>query len=895
MRARLFANSTTGQLTTTLRGGSFVSPAIPEGADIELRLRLAEQIQDTGVLDKRAIHSISARIGWPDEAPAQGTYQLRIVHGAEDYTTADIAFDATATQVASAINASMAEATTDLKQATVTDYLGGYRIVFADKSVQPTLSCPDNALWPASFVDVDPIEWDGGWAFILDLHQTPVAESATFTNRVPSAPSITSVQTGSTTDGTAINEIQKLFIPPEFAGGTFQIVRGGVKSVPIPVPVANIGVIDAAMRPLADEGGTFAISQVDNGAYIEFRGTMAGAAQDLMTVAVFESPASEAVVHLATATDEMRTLMRGADDSDRIDVPLNLVVEVEREGASGTYDKLIWQQALTFIRPVSDDDHNVAAGLKWNQPRSKTDHLKQSADSLLLGSRAIQKKIGDGSATSFEINHNLAGTAQAFTVVAATDVFTAASHNLVNNDPVRVSTTDTLPAGIVSANTYWVIAATENTFQLSSTPGGSAIDVTTTGTGTHSVILDDGVVEYVGVEVWETAGDQARVSPEDYTVERTSANAITVAGFAAPPTANQYTVIIQVYGRPATYQAHQHPLDEVPEARARIEALEAAVAALQALAPSTLGRVQSLTGTYRRERAIPSFGEAYPLPPRSSLLFVPGQRIIDLSPADLPVRRRAPKLFPAVHDAVADALPTTGAGLSIAPAIPTSDDVGKIFQNQTGGSIFLSVPGGYTLPAQGFAATDGVTWFPMVQYGTGESSYYPALLERELFSETIEETDLVAGRVYEAQFALGLAALVGNTSVYTHVQIQIAQLTADTAPGTPGGNIAEEAYVETPVLDQRVTLTAMPIEDVYGYRVTRATNGDLTAEKLVFGRWTAATAPATARFAVRARLARFDTENSVTDPRGIIAYSGPRFDQGSTSQAGAGVGVSVIR
>jgi hypothetical protein len=76
-----------------------------------------------------------------------------------------------------------------------------------------------------------------------------------------------------------------------------------------------------------------------------------------------------------------------------------------------------------------------------------------------------------------------------FTVNAGTDVFTSEGHDFANNMEVRLFTTTTLPAGSALATSYYVIDADtgEGTFKLSATVGGASINVTDTGTGTHTV------------------------------------------------------------------------------------------------------------------------------------------------------------------------------------------------------------------------------------------------------------------------------------------------------------------------------------------------------------------------------------------------------------------------
>lgn len=78
---------------------------------------------------------------------------------------------------------------------------------------------------------------------------------------------------------------------------------------------------------------------------------------------------------------------------------------------------------------------------------------------------------------------------RSFTVDAGTDVFTSNGHPFVDGDLVLVSSTTTLPSPLVASTLYEVRDSTTSTFKLSSTAGGAALDITDTGTGTHSVLL----------------------------------------------------------------------------------------------------------------------------------------------------------------------------------------------------------------------------------------------------------------------------------------------------------------------------------------------------------------------------------------------------------------------
>lgn len=80
-----------------------------------------------------------------------------------------------------------------------------------------------------------------------------------------------------------------------------------------------------------------------------------------------------------------------------------------------------------------------------------------------------------------------------FTVLASTDVFTLTTTPMEfrNNTKVRVSTTGTLPTGLSDSTTYYVISAdpSAGTIQLSTSRGGSAVNCTDAGSGTHTIYV----------------------------------------------------------------------------------------------------------------------------------------------------------------------------------------------------------------------------------------------------------------------------------------------------------------------------------------------------------------------------------------------------------------------
>ena len=77
------------------------------------------------------------------------------------------------------------------------------------------------------------------------------------------------------------------------------------------------------------------------------------------------------------------------------------------------------------------------------------------------------------------------------------DKVALSGHGMVNGTRVRFSTTDTLPAGL-GAGDYYVRDTATNDFKVEATVGGGAVNITSAGTGTHTVkMMDRRYVEYL--------------------------------------------------------------------------------------------------------------------------------------------------------------------------------------------------------------------------------------------------------------------------------------------------------------------------------------------------------------------------------------------------------------
>lgn len=129
--------------------------------------------------------------------------------------------------------------------------------------------------------------------------------------------------------------------------------------------------------------------------------------------------------------------------------------------------------------------------------------------------------------------------------LASPAVFTLASHGLVNGRRLRLTTTGTLPTGLSAGVTYYVVNAAANTFNVALTSGGTAINTTGAGSGTHSMTYlysslpstDNWQLTQFGNNV---VAVQANVNPQ--TIDISTSNPFADLG-GSPPACRYATVV----------------------------------------------------------------------------------------------------------------------------------------------------------------------------------------------------------------------------------------------------------------------------------------------------------------------------------------------------------------
>ena len=77
---------------------------------------------------------------------------------------------------------------------------------------------------------------------------------------------------------------------------------------------------------------------------------------------------------------------------------------------------------------------------------------------------------------------------------STTDIITSVGNTVINGDSIEVWSDGTLPGGLSVSTRYWIINKSGSTFKLSLTRGGSAVDITSVGSGYHSYQTLDNII-----------------------------------------------------------------------------------------------------------------------------------------------------------------------------------------------------------------------------------------------------------------------------------------------------------------------------------------------------------------------------------------------------------------
>lgn len=750
-----------------LGGGEWTPPALDFGEQITLAMRFVRTVEGTTSEYPESVESARAAIGKIDARPESGTTKLQIGSGVQtsDNTTAEIHYNATAADWKAAIVAKTV--VTGIYGAPVVTMVdGSVLIVFGQGAEQVPMQLRNNRLRPTSFGQVKAWQEDGRWVHEIRLIQLPVEQTSDAPVVLPPSPSITQIQDGGTDGTVSWNEIQALYIPPEFRG-TYQLKMGYARTALLS---RSDGAEDIQTALAGIDEGFRVTNPLPNVAHIEFAGeNMAGLSQALLEVVVANAPAGDVTLTLDTERADLLALLRR---SPEVELTLSVWLEVTDTADDTVKEVAAFRVPITLRRPLHWDELAEVPNVDWLRRPSPTDYLHSSVQQTITGQQGYTETLGDGVLEEFTIDHNLDSAAL------------------------------------------------------------------------HLTIIDN------------NAGGAALVNGTDFTWTVDSNNAITVTMLTGAPAVDALFAVITAAGSVEALNNHLHTVEQITGLSTILDDLGGRLTDLEdRFPPDDTIQVPTVTGTMVIE--FPEMCEAL----FSGVDDLPADERVDA--ALLP--KRAARMLPAVHDvSTTDPLPTP-LPAAAAETVWVSDRKVLI----PGGGKIRSA---YVLN-DGHVASDGRMLYPATRQGETDS-YYPAAFERELWSIFITEKMLAVGKTLTVRFGVGTQLIAANSKAQWVLVIELGTA-PDEAVGDPDSSGVDlenvEWDTENPILSERLILMPGRIVHSAGCIIQRNEAALLCTRLMDFSSEAVnELAPATANFALRARLINFDTENRETEATGWV-------------------------
>lgn len=401
MKTLLTANLSTK--TVTSGGSAWDPPSYLFGETITIALRFAQDVDGQTVEPALNIQAIRAAIGLVDARPESGQFALQIGNGPQTAmnTTALIPHDASPTAFAAAINA-LEGVVSAYGPAQVTKSDGSWIIIFGDGSDEAPCRISDNSLWPVSAGQCNATLVDGVWRHELRLLQAPVAFTDTAEAILPDPPTITALQTGGSDGGFYWNEVQALYVPPDFRA-TY-ILRQGLF-----LRTSELNVNDTAetiQSALEEAFGTGNIKVSNTRPYtanIEFVGKLKGTPQVVLTVQAMNPPPGDLTFSLALDRDELAASLRRVPS---VTLPLEVRLWVKNQDDIVT-SHVAFHQEITILRPVVWPELALTPGIDWLRPPSPKTYIPFNRESIITGQQFYTEAVGDAEHTAFVLDHGL--------------------------------------------------------------------------------------------------------------------------------------------------------------------------------------------------------------------------------------------------------------------------------------------------------------------------------------------------------------------------------------------------------------------------------------------------------------------------------------------------------
>jgi hypothetical protein len=160
--------------------------------------------------------------------------------------------------------------------------------------------------------------------------------------------------------------------------------------------------------------------------------------------------------------------------------------------AKASFAAASWENNAGNVRIVGGAAHGLTTAVVITPAINTGIYVTWTSGNGVNGVYPVTAIDTDTTGTKLTINLPYVSSTVTATVNAAgiPSIINYTAHGRVAGDAIRFTTTTTLPAPLATGTTYYVSKVVDvNKFTISATSGGAPIELTDTGTGTHTCIL----------------------------------------------------------------------------------------------------------------------------------------------------------------------------------------------------------------------------------------------------------------------------------------------------------------------------------------------------------------------------------------------------------------------
>ena len=195
----------------------------------------------------------------------------------------------------------------------------------------------------------------------------------------------------------------------------------------------------------------------------------------------------------------------GALNNGHASMPSLMDIQTETNSGVGVTGNTInitagggWSNYATWGNGLNNT-MNITDGGSWTQNGTFTSTASLTPGTVTLNGATTAAVGGTGTKTFYNFTVNPAFVGYPTISNASPAVVSLLSHGFSVGDSLYFTTTSALPSGITANTTYYVISAgyTANSFEISTSPGGAAVNTSTPGSGVHSLFRGNNVTKEI--------------------------------------------------------------------------------------------------------------------------------------------------------------------------------------------------------------------------------------------------------------------------------------------------------------------------------------------------------------------------------------------------------------